>query len=161
MPQKCSIREIYDIATAFITDCKTTVDVSYNNGHLMYTFTKRGLAEYPYTLVISADRGAPAKIPHTNQTDKKTGRVYPQRGTALSGMYGPRTVICAEIKHNVGRAIDSHQREIVQTFTYIMSPKFFQLLDMANKRTFSKIETSDNTSQMFNLLYRIQNENQK
>lgn len=161
MPQKCTIREIYDIATAFITDRKTTVDVSHSNGHLMYKFTKRGLAEYPYTLVISANRGAPAKIPNTNLTDKKPGRVYLQRGTILDGGTGPRTVISAETKYNVGRAIDSHQREIVQTFTYIMSPKFFQLMDMANQRAFGNIKTSDNTTQMFNMLYRILNEPQK
>lgn len=71
MSKAHTISEIYDIATAFITDRKTTVDVSHSNGHLMYKFTKRGLAEYPYTLVISAERGAPAKIPHTNQTNKK------------------------------------------------------------------------------------------
>ena len=156
-----SISEIYDIATAFITDRQTTVDVSNSNGHLMYKFTKRGLAEYPYTLVISAECGAPAKIPNTNQTNKKPGRVYLQRGTALSGMYGPRTIVSAETKHNVGRAIDSTQREIVQIFTYMLSPKFFQLMDMANKRAFGNIKTTNNTTQMFNLLYRIQNENQK
>lgn len=161
MPQKCTIREIYDIATAFITDRKTTVDVSYSNSHLMYKFTKRGLAEYPYTLVISAERGAPAKIPNTNQTNKKPGRVYLQCGTILDGETGPRTVISAETKYNVGRAIDSRQREIVQTFTHMLSPKFFELMDMANKRAFGNIKTTNNTTQMFNLLYRIQNENQK
>ena len=43
----------------------------------------------------------------------------------------------------------------------MLSPKFFKLVELANKRAFSKIETSNNTPQMFNLLYRIQNENQK
>lgn len=161
MTKTRTISEIYDIATAFITDRQTTVDVSHSNGHLIYEFTKRGLAEYPYTLVISAERGAPTKIPNTNQTNKKTGHVYLQRGTALSGMYGSRTIISAETKHNVGRAIDSTQREIVQFGTRMLSPKFFELVELANKRAFSKIKTSDNTSQMFNLLYRIQNENQK
>ena len=161
MTKTRTISEIYDIATAFITDRQTTVDVSNSNGHLMYKFTKHGLAEYPYTLVISAERGAPAKIPNTNQTNKKPGHVYLQRGTALSGMYGPRTIVSAETKHNVGRAIDSTQREIVQFGTRMLSPKFFELIELANKRAFSKIETSDNTTQMFNLLYRIQNENQK
>ena len=159
MSKTRTISEIYDIATAFITDRKTTVDVSYRNGHLMYKFTKRGLDEYPYTLVISAERGAPAKIPNTNQTNKKTGHVYLQRGTALSGMYGPQTIVSAETKHNVGRAIDSTQSDIVKFGTRMLSPKFFELVKLAEKRAFSKIETSDNTPQMFNLLYRIQNEN--
>lgn len=41
----------------------------------------------------------------------------------------------------------------------MLSPKFFELVKLAEKRAFSKIETSNNTPQMFNLLYRIQNEN--
>ena len=43
MSKTHTISEIYDIATAFITDRKTSVDVSYRNGHLMYKFTKRGV----------------------------------------------------------------------------------------------------------------------
>ena len=81
MSKTHTISEIYDIATAFITDRKTTVDASYRNGHLMYKFTKRGLDEHPYTLVISAERGAPAKIPNTNQTNKKTGGEPQQKGS--------------------------------------------------------------------------------
>ena len=76
-------------------------------------------------------------------------------------MYGPRTIVSAETKHNVGRAIDSTQRDIVKFGTRMLSPKFFKLVELANKRAFNKIETSNNTPQMFNLLYRIQNENQK
>ncbi len=161
MSKTCTISEIYDIATAFITDRKTTVDVSYSNGHLMYTFIKRGLAEYPHTLVISAERGAPTRIPHTNHTDKKLGRVYLQRGTALDGGTGPRTIISAQTKYNVGRALDPRQREIIQIGTRMLSPKFFELIEMANKRATNQIETKNNTTQMFNLLYRIQNETQK
>lgn len=161
MSKTRTISEIYDIATAFITDRQTTLEIVCNDDHTLFGFTKRGLAEYPYTLVISAEHGAPAKIPNTNQTNKKTGHVYLQRGTALSGMYGPRTIISAQTKYNVGRFFDKKQRLIVQIGTAMLSPKFFELVEMAELRAMDRIETKNNTTQMFNLLYRIQNENQK
>ena len=161
MSRTHTISEIYDIATAFITDRKTTVDVSSTENDTTYTFIRRGLEEYPYQLMIYAPKGAPEHLKyHPYITDKKQGSIKIQRGTGVNLMEG-RTIVSAKTKHNVGRALDKKQCDIVRFGTRMLSPKFFQLMDMANKRAFSKIETSDNTTQMFNLLYRIKNENQK
>ena len=157
MTKKCTIREIYDIATAFITDRDTTLKTTSVDGVTMYKFTKHGLAEHPYTLVISVEHGAPTKIQNSNQTNKKTGHVYLLRDTETN----PRTIISAETAHNVGRAVDKKQRGIVQLYTRILSPKFFQLMNMANERAFNRIKRTNNTPHMFNVLYRIQNEHQK
>lgn len=161
MATKCTIREIYDIATAFITDRNTSVEATCDNQVIAFRFIKRGLAEYPYTLVVSAERGAPKKITNTIYMDKKPGKVYLHRGTMLTGATDTRTIISAETKHNVGRALDKTQSQIVQFGTRILSPRFFELLQMAENRLNNKIKTTNNTTQMFNLLYRIQNENQK
>ncbi|MBQ2859016.1 MAG: hypothetical protein IJE82_01465 [Alphaproteobacteria bacterium] len=181
MSRTHTINEMYDIATAFITDRKTTVNVSSTENGTTYTFIRRGLAEYPYQLMIYAPKGAPERLklkgsytfrknPLTQKlnmrwnqpyrTDKKQGEITIQRGTGINFMDG-RTIAHAETKHNVGRALDKKQCDIVRFGTRMLSPKFFELIEMANKRAFSKIETSDNTTQMFNLLYRIKNENQK
>ena len=161
MTKKCTIREIYDIATAFITDRKTTVNVSSTENGTTYTFIRRGLADYPYQLMIYAPKGAPEHLKyHPYITDKKQGSIKIQRGTGVNLMEG-RTIASAKTKHNVGRALDKKQCDIVRFGTRMLSPKFFQLMDMANKRAFGNIKTTDNTTQMFNLLYRIQNEHQK
>ena len=161
MTKTRTISEMYDIATAFITDRKTTVNVSSTENGTTYTFIRRGLAEYPYQLMIYAPKGAPEHLKyHPYIIDKKQGSINIQRGTGINFMEG-RTIVSAKTKHNVGRAFDKTQRDIVRFGTRMLSPKFFELIEMTNKRAFSKIETSDNTTQMFNLLYRIRNENQK
>ena len=161
MSRTHTINEMYDIATAFITDRKTTVNVSSTENGTTYTFIRRGLEEYPYQLMIYAPKGAPEHLKyHPYIKDKKQGSIKIQRGTGVNLREG-RTIASAKTKHNVGRALDTKQCDIVRFGTRMLSPKFFELIEMANKRAFSKIETSDNTTQMFNLLYRIKNENQK
>lgn len=161
MSKTCTINEIYDITAAFITDRNTTVDATCSDDSMMFKFTKRGLAEYPYQLIVYVPRGAPQRAKFSPyETDKKQGEIKLQRGTGAN-LTGGRTIACAETKHNVGRAIDKNQCQIVQIGTRMLSPKFFELVEMANKRALNQIATSDNTTQMFNWLYRAQNENQK
>ncbi len=181
MSRTHTISEMYDIATAFITDRDTTVQTSSSDNGTTYKFTKRGLAEYPHQLIVYVPKGAPERLklkgsytfrknPLTQKlnmrwnqpyrTDKKQGEITLQRGTGINFMDG-RTIAHAETKHNVGRAFDKTQRDIVRWGTRMLSPKFFELVEMANKRATNQIETKNNTTQMFNLLYRIRNENQK
>ena len=181
MATECTIREIYDIAAAFITDRNTSVKASDTDNGVSYRFTKPGLADYPYQLIIYIPRGAPERLklkgsyvfgtsPLTGKlkmrwnqpykTDKKQGEIRIQRGTGTNFM-GNHDVVSAKTKHNVGRANDKTQCDIVQGFTRMLSPRFFELVQMAENRLNNKIKTTDNTTQMFNMLYRIQNENQK
>ena len=94
------------------------------------------------------------------KTDKKQGEITIQRGTGIN-FTGKRTIVSAETKRNVGRAFDKKQRQIVQTGTRMLSPKFFKLVEMAEKRALNQLKTSDNSALMFNWLYRIQDENHK
>lgn len=182
MSKTYSISEIYNITAAFITDRDTKVQISDSDEDgTSYCFTKYGLANYPYQLRIYVPCGAPEDLKlkgsytfsknlltgkfkmrwhQPYKTDKKQGEITIQRGTGIN-FTGKRTIVSAETKHNVGRAFDKKQRQIVQTGTRMLSPNFFKLVEMAEKRALNQLKTSDNSALMFNWLYRIQNENHK
>lgn len=154
MPNKTTITGIYDIATAFITDRNTQVSADCSKYGIRYTFTKRGLADYPYCMVIRIPRDAPEYNCHY-ALERKCGEVYLHRGSATTDIYHERTLLSATTKHNVGRANDNTQRDIVRVITRILSPRFFKLANMAEKRLRGEIQTTDNTAQLFNMIYRI------
>ncbi len=176
MSTQTTITDIYDIAAAFITDRDTNVSIRGNNGSFYYRFTKHGLADYPYCMEIHIPCGAPEKIKskgsytfHTSKfdgklrmnwhqpymTDKKQGEVYLHRGTAITDKHHERTLIFATTKHNVGRANDKTQCDLMRFITRQMSPQFFKLVSMANKRTRGEIQTTDNSTMLYNMIYRI------
>ncbi len=176
MQTQTTMTDIYDIAVAFITDRDTKISVHNNDGSISYTFTKYGLADYPYRMEIYIPCGAPEKLKlkgsytfHTSRldndlhmkwhqpytTDKKQGEVYLHRGTAITDKHHERTLIFATTKHNVGRANDKTQSALTRFITRKMSPRFFKLATMAQKRTRGEIQTSDNSAMLFNMIYRI------
>ncbi|MBQ8294409.1 MAG: hypothetical protein IJX89_03420 [Alphaproteobacteria bacterium] len=148
--------EIYDIAIAFIMDKDTQADAYISNDDILYTFTKRGLADYPYCLIISATCKAPYKI-GTYPKMKYKGHISLQRGTSLNPQH---SLLDERTKHEVGSALDKTQCDLKRFITRVRSPKFFKTLDMAEKRITGKIQTTDNSAQLFNIIYRLK-ENQK
>ena len=176
MSKQTTITEIYDIAAAFITDLNTEISIHGNNGSLTYKFIKHGLADYPYCMELHIPCGAPEKIKlkgsytfHTSKldgklcmqwhqpymTDKKQGEVYLHRGMAITDKHHERTLIFAITKHNVGRANDKTQSDLMRFITRQMSPQFFKLVNLADKRTRGKIQTTDNSAMLYNMIYRI------
>lgn len=166
MTQRISMAEMYDIAAAFITDKDTKVQVLADQDRIEYTFTKHKLADYPYCLVISIERGAPQKCrPYLSKRDdgnydvvtrdNKHGHVYLKRGTGATGYAGNRVLVTAQTRKNVGRAFDKTQRDIVKAFTRFCSPSFFNVYDLANKRASGQLATKDNDRQLFSVIYRL------
>lgn len=48
-----TIKDIQDIAVAFIKDEKTVLDILHETYGITYKFTRRGLANFPYVLELS------------------------------------------------------------------------------------------------------------
>ncbi len=163
------INNIYDIATAFITDQNTTVTATGRNGDIDYKFIKRGLADYPYVLSIYAKSKAPQKrreksyispsvgdfVRGRTYIEKHYGEINLKRGTASSDGYGTRTLTEYTTKHEVGSALDKSQSDMKRFLTRIKSRKFFNLLDLAEKRISGQIKTTDNSKQIFDMIYRL------
>lgn len=142
-----TIREIYDVASAFITD-KTTTAVS--NSHpegIVYTFTKNDLTELSYRLEISVEYGT------QNQSSHKNGQIRILRSKSKHDWSSSDIIMSAQTSLNAGRALDGTQPSIIRFGTRILSPYFFKLLNRAKLRTANKIPTSDNSIKIFTLLY--------
>ncbi len=158
MSQDYTIKQAYDIAMAFISDCDTKVHATVNERHISYTFEKRFRTDLPYCLSIYVERGAPEKRGFL--MDNKRGHIMLQRGTATTSKHGARTLFSAYTDCNAGRAVDKTQSDIVRFGTRMLSPRFFKLLDMAEKRVSGKIKTMDNSGEIYMKIYRIR-ENQR
>ena len=169
-------QEIYDIASAFITDKDVQISTFGFNGDIGYTFTKYGLADYPYAftdypycLTIFAKAKAPQKrrkkgyispragdfVRGEKYIEKHHGKINIKRGTASGDGYGNRTLTEYITEHEVGSALDKTQCDMKRFFTRIQSPKFFKIVNMAEKRMLGQISTADNTAQLFNMIYRL------
>ena len=153
-------QEIYDIASAFITDKDVQISTFGFNGDIGYRFTKYGLADYPYCLTIFAEAKAPQKRREKGYISPRAGdfvrgEKYIKRGTASGDGYGNRTLTEYITEHEVGSALDKTQCDMKRFFTRIQSPKFFKIVNMAKKRMLGQIPTADNTAQLFNMIYRL------
>ena len=153
MSQDYTIKQAYDIAMAFITDRDTTAHAQINDRHISYTFEKRFRTDLPYCLTIYVERGAPEKRGFL--MDNKRGHIMLQRGTATASDNHARTLFSAYTDCNAGRAVDKNQSDIVRFGTRMLSPRFFKLLDMAEKRVSGKIKTMDNSGETYMKIYRI------
>ncbi len=149
-------KEIYDITTAFITDKDVKISIFNIGNDIGYTFTKYGLADYPYCLTIFAIGKAPHKInPHiyeTNHKRKYYGKINVKRGTAASTGDGTRILFEYTTKNEVGSALDNTQNNIKRFFTRIQSPEFFNIVNMAEKRILNKLPTTNNSAQLLNMI---------
>lgn len=162
-------KEIYDIASAFITDKDVQISTFGFNGDIGYTFAKYGLADYPYCLTIFAEAKAPQKrreksyispckgdfVNGKTYTQKCYGKIEIKAGAAASDGYGKRILTKHTTKHEVGSALDKTQCDVRRFFTRIRSREFFKIVNMAEKRMLGQISTADNTAQLFNMIYRL------
>ena len=137
---------IYDIAAAFITDRKTKFTATSNPEYISYTFVKRGLDVNPYSINVYAPRS----------TEQKRGRISLHH--IINGE--PKLLLQKQTRFNVDRALDNKHSQVTELLTRCMSPKFFIIFDMAEKRFCNELELQDNTNMLFNMLYRAK-ENQK
>lgn len=166
-------QEIYDIASAFITDKDVQISTFGFNGDIGYTFTKYGLADYPYCLTIFAEAKAPQKcreksylspvegfVPGEIYIKKHYGEIEIKRGSGVGDGFGTRILLAYKTKHEVGTALDKTQSDIKRFFTRRKSPEFFKIVNMAEKRILGQIPTTDNSAQLYNMIYRLK-ENQK
>lgn len=171
MPQNVTMKEIYDIAAAFITDRNTKVEIEASDMAIVYEFTKYGLATYPYVMTIVCPRGASTlrKVTYKNtvtkqervvtEGDKKCGEVILSRGAGFVSTDPIQPLAQAKTKANVGRAEDRTQSDLSKFIARLQSPRFFSLYDLAQARAMGRIKTTDNTTLMFNIIYRLK-ENQ-
>ncbi len=167
-------QEIYDIVSAFITDKDVKISTFGEDGDIGYKFIKYGLADYPYCLTIYAKGKAPQKKREKNYLsprvgdfvrgntyiEKHYGEITVKRGTSVSDGYGTRILTEYETEHEVGSALDKTQCDARRFLTRVRSPKFFRVVDMAKKRILGQIPTTDNSAQLFDMIYRLK-ENQK
>lgn len=150
MTRAYRISQIYDIATAFITDARTKLDTKKTGNAIKYTFTKNISPETAYTLTIVLPIGEVIK-PEPGVRDWEVN--YKQGVITLKS--GDNLLMFAQTRHSVGRAADIRTSDIQKLWTRIKSPKFFQLIDMANKRTRGQVQLMDNSAQIFNITYRL------
>ena len=132
-----TISEIYDTAIAFITDTKTKVEaIAFNDGDICYTLTKNGAV--PYTLTITA-----------TPTSGKNAKGH------ITIKYGKTTIAQATTKHAVANALNKNKSDASRFITRIQSPRFFKLLELAEKSVTNKIPTSDNAIKIFYSVHRF------
>ena len=167
MPQNVTMKEIYDIAAAFITDRNTKVEVKASDMAIVYEFTKYGLATYPYVMKIVCPRGASTlrKVTYKNtvtqqervvtEGDKKCGEVILSRAAGFVSTEPTQPLAQAKTKANVGRVEDWGQSDLSKFIARMQSPRFFNLYDLAQARATGQIKTTDNTTLMFNIIYRM------
>lgn len=163
------INDIYDIATAFIMDKNTKIDFDQDveKDKICYKFTRHGLTDTPYCLCISATRKAPTWLQVADAIYRE-GRIFKIKNYGTITLSAEKEYrICGEptkindklltytTKHEVGSALDKTQCDLRRFMTRIRCKKFFNLLDLAEKRTSGQIATTDNSKQIFDIIYRL------
>ena len=102
------------------------------------------------------------------------GRIYTEKRKFKKKNYGTITLsaekeyrICGEptkindklltytTKHEVGSALDKRQSDMNRFITRWRSKKFFNIAEMAEMRISGKLKTTDNSAQLFNMIYRL------
>lgn len=168
------INDIYDIATAFITDQNTTIKAKNTETELTYTFTKNGLDEHSYHLTIHAVKKSPQKLQQASAHPMSDGRVHTEHKTFTKKHYGEiklsiennyhincqptkveTNLLTYQTKNEVGSALDKKQSDMNRFITRWKSKKFFDILNMAESRMCNKIKTTDNSAQISNMLHHI------
>lgn len=168
------INDIYDIATAFITDQNTTVTAKNTDSEITYVFTTNVLGKQPYSLTIHAIKKAPEKLQSASASPMSDGRIYRENKIFTKKHYGQiklstkttysiscittefeTNLLTYTTKHEVGSALDKTQCDLRRFMTRIRCKKFFNLLDLAEKRISGQIATTDNSKQIFDMIYRL------
>lgn len=150
MTKAYRISQVYDIATAFITDAGSFVEISHKENHIQYKFTQNLLNMGKYTLTITQPIGAavkPSKYVHDWEVDYKQGFI------TLDGN-GERLLL-AQTRHGVGKEADKKSSDVEKWLARAKSRKFFKLINMVKQRTRSNLPLQHNSKEIFNIIYRL------
>lgn len=140
---KISTDLAYDITKAFITDEKTTIKREFSHHyHTNYILTKDNLQ-----LVIYVPHGAPGYDWLDDYYYMNNGDISLYRNSYNIAYY--------HTKHNVGRAMNKSKYNPIRLITRALSPRFFNLIDMADARINNKIKTTDNTDKIYKTILNI------
>ena len=164
--QTIKIKDVYDIASAFIVDKFSTLKVSKDDVGINYVFSKcfsGDASATEYTLTITMPNAGGANINKGDKAgytaDVRRGRISLAKG--WKGDWFRSLLLTAKTDSDVSLADDKTRSDVSRAFTRMCSPCFFKLLNQAQRRAFGKLPTCDNTQQLFMLLYRLENTNQR
>lgn len=144
------ISQVYDIAESFITDKATQMVAEKKYYGFKYTFTKKISKDTTYTLAIHLPVGQVIK-PEPGVRDWE---VNYQLGK-LSLMSDDKHLVFAQTRHSVGKAGLNTTSDLQKAFIRLKSRKFFDLIDMSNKRLRGELNLRDNSAEIFNVVYRL------
>lgn len=118
--RKFTIRQLYDIAKAIISDPSFNATKEGSAIFTKYIFKKRGLC-----MEICVSHGGKEWDGDYDMWDNKEGviTIEDENGS-----------VCAKTKHNVGRAMNCLSINPIAVFTRLRAPLFFRLINMAEKR---------------------------
>ncbi len=152
MQKTYRISQVYDIATAFITNSACAMDISKKDNAIVYTFKQTLNPEEKYTLTIYQPIGQTVR-PQFGvrdwEVDYKLGTIILTQGNNNTPL------MFAQTRHSVGKAADKSSSDVEKWLARAKSRKFFKLVDMATKRTRGEIKLTNNASQIFNIVYRL------
>lgn len=164
--QTIKIKDVYDIASAFIVDKCSTLKVSKDNLGINYEFSKcvgSDACATEYTLTITMPNVGDGNINKGDKAgytaDVRRGRISLAKG--WKGDWFRSLLLTAKTDSDVSLADDKTRSDVSRAFTRMCSPRFFKLLNQAQRRAFGKLPTCDNTQQLFMLLYRLENADQR
>ncbi len=144
------ISQIYDIATAFITDSKSVMSVTQDKSFVSYQFTRIVQHVDKFTLKIIQPIGnviEPEFGVGRWEVDYKLGKI------TLTDSAG--YLLMSQTRHSVGKVGYKKSSKLQKTFARAKSHKFFKLVDMANKRKDGNMELRDNTAEIFGIVARL------
>lgn len=151
MQKTYRISQVYDIATAFITNSACAVEVTMKDHAIVYSFKQALNPVEIYTLIIYQPIGQAVRKElgvRDWEVDYKLGNIILTQGNNNPLMF-------AQTRHSVGKAADKHSSDVEKWLARVKSRKFFELVDMAKKRTRGEIKLTNNVSEIFNIVYRL------
>ena len=144
---KLSIKQAYDITSAILTNkwigIQNTSD-KYSTSYRIQTFDS---LYGNLVMSINAPHGAPIWSIADEFWMDREGRIDLYQNGKL--------IFFAYTKRNVGRAFEKSNSRLVRTGTRMLSPRFFNLLNMADTRLNGKLPTCDNTTKIQKLLKQL------
>ena len=150
MTKAYRISQVYDIATAFITDKGSFVEISQKENLIRYKFTQNLLNMGKYTLTITQPIGAavkPSKYVRCWEVDYKQGVI------TLDG--NGEKLMFAQTRHSVGKEADKKSSDAEKWLARAKSRKFFKLINMVKQRTRGNLPLQRNSKEIFNIIYRL------
>ena len=142
-----TIYQVYDIAKAILTNKFIDIQNTSETYKTSYRIESAHPAYGTLVLTIEAPHGAP--------------ELWKEREGIIELYHNKRYLFSACTKHNVGRAFDRSKYNPISIFTRARAPLFFHLLNMADDRLHDRVEKTNNTQQITQLLKTLTTTKQK